>query len=517
MLGTDASGYGTGQVLWLDGGREESTLIFTAAEKRRPINWRELLGVVRACQLGGERLRGVLVETDNMAAYGAAKKLSSKSADMQELVRRLLKLSQDFGFTLRVTHTPGEKLDRPDQTSRGDAEEEPRARLSRRLFQQASSRWGPFTSFLGAEREYSAFEPAPSGGQKPSRRLWVHPTVSTVGTALRRVQEEMTQGGLGNTQALVVMPDDASHSWDKLAKHGVAVGRLPVGTHALEMNVLGQWQPCRVDRPTRVMLFPRAAGSVPRRLMLSLREGATLVYRGGVASTAGAGYVQSVCGTFLRRLPVLPGSFVYSLPEDLAGPGWLHQVCEREDEEVLAEPDAVVLVSGLLNTSKRAKQVSNVPVFTVRSSQKPYEQHLTSLWTVDHLVTGCSKYMGKTFTAFAFDWRQANAEAAQAGGAFGDRETNGWEMVPDLDSPLASPEVLDVLSPMSGVDSGYAPFRVQPRSRGWARPSPSRRGRTSTCARGAERASSRASPWSPWASSGCTPRARAAGSSAATS
>ena len=485
MLGTDASGYGTGQVLWLDGGREESTLIFTAAEKRRPINWRELLGVVRACQLGGGRLRGkvVLVETDNMAAYGAATKLSSKSADMQELVRRLLKLSQDFGFTLRVTHTPGEKLDRPDQTSRGDAEEEPRARLSRRLFQQASSRWGPFTSFLGAEREYSAFEPAPSGGQRPSRRLWVHPTVSTVGTALRRVQEEMTQGGLGNTQALVVMPDDASHSWDKLAKHGVAVGRLPVGTHALEMNVLGQWQPCRVDRPTRVMLFPRAAGSVPRRLMLSLREGATLVYRGGVASTAGAGYVQSVCGTFLR-LPVLPGSFVYSLPEDLAGPGWLHQVCEREDEEVLAEPDAVVLVSGLLNTSKRAKQASNVPVFTVQSNQKQYEQHLTSLWTVDHLVTGCSKVMGKTFTAFTFDWRQANSEAAQAGGAFGDRETNGWEMVPDLmivrdkdgdeveevaewgDSPLASPEVLDVLSPMSGVDSGYAPFRAQPPARG---------------------------------------------------
>jgi hypothetical protein len=486
LLGTDASGYGTGQVLWLDGGREESTLVFTAAEKRRPINWRELLGVVRACQLGGARLRGkvVLVETDNMAAYGAASKLASKSADMQELMRRLLRLSQKHGFTLRVTHTPGEKLDRPDQTSRGDAEEEPRARLSRRLFEQISSRWGPFTSYLGAEREYSAFEREAPIERRPSRRVWAHPTVSTVGTALRRVQEEMASGGLGNTQAVVVMPDDGGQAWEKLAHQGVVVGRLAASTHALEMNVLGQWQPCHANRPTRVMLFPRAAGSVPRRLMLSLREGATVVDRGGVASTAGAGYVQSECGTFLR-LPVLPGSFLYSMPEDPSKDhGWLYQVSEREDEEVAERPDAVVLVSALLNNTKRAKQASNVPVWSVQHSQVRHEQHLSTLWSVDHLVSSFPKLVGKTFAAFTFDWRQANAEVKQAGGAFGDRETNGWEMVPDLmivrdkdgdeveeaaewgDSPLASPEVLDVLSPMSGVDSGYAPFRAQPLARG---------------------------------------------------
>ena len=486
LLGTDASGYGTGQVLWLDGGREESTLVFTAAEKRRPINWRELLGVVRACQLGGARLRGkvVLVETDNMAAYGAASKLASKSADMQELMRRLLRLSQKHGFTLRVTHTPGEKLDRPDQTSRGDAEEEPRARLSRRLFEQISSRWGPFTSYLGAEREYSAFEREAPIERRPSRRVWAHPTVSTVGTALRRVQEEMASGGLGNTQAVVVMPDDGGQAWEKLAHQGVVVGRLAASTHALEMNVLGQWQPCHANRPTRVMLFPRAAGSVPRRLMLSLREGATVVDRGGVASTAGAGYVQSECGTFLR-LPVLPGSFLYSMPEDPSKDhGWLYQVSEREDEEVAERPDAVVLVSGLLNNTKRAKQASNVPVWSVQHSQVRHEQHLSTLWSVDHLVSSFPKLVGKTFAAFTFDWRRANAEVKQAGGAFGDRETNGWEMLPDLmivrdkdgdeveeaaewgDSPLASPEVLDVLSPMSGVDSGYAPFRAQPPARG---------------------------------------------------
>eukprot|EP00966_Prymnesium_polylepis_P197559 4578210-Prymnesium_polylepis.1 len=59
LTGTDVSGWGTGQILWLDGGREESHLQFTMAEKRRPINWRELfMGVWRVCVLGGERLRG---------------------------------------------------------------------------------------------------------------------------------------------------------------------------------------------------------------------------------------------------------------------------------------------------------------------------------------------------------------------------------------------------------------------------------------------------------------------------
>ena len=58
VTGTDASGFGTGQLAWIDGGREESLLRFTAAEKRRPINWRELLGVVRIIEQFGARLRG---------------------------------------------------------------------------------------------------------------------------------------------------------------------------------------------------------------------------------------------------------------------------------------------------------------------------------------------------------------------------------------------------------------------------------------------------------------------------
>ena len=56
LSGTDASNWGTGQVLWLDGAREEASLRFTHAERRRPINWRELLGIVRVCEVGGGRL-----------------------------------------------------------------------------------------------------------------------------------------------------------------------------------------------------------------------------------------------------------------------------------------------------------------------------------------------------------------------------------------------------------------------------------------------------------------------------
>ena len=54
ITGTDASGWGTGQVAWLDGGREEEVLIFTRAERRRPINFRELRGCLRVLELWGE-------------------------------------------------------------------------------------------------------------------------------------------------------------------------------------------------------------------------------------------------------------------------------------------------------------------------------------------------------------------------------------------------------------------------------------------------------------------------------
>eukprot|EP00966_Prymnesium_polylepis_P171259 3959085-Prymnesium_polylepis.1 len=45
--------------------------------------------------------------------------MASKAEDMQELIRRIFRLEERHGFRVRGTHTPGEKLDQPDQTSRG--------------------------------------------------------------------------------------------------------------------------------------------------------------------------------------------------------------------------------------------------------------------------------------------------------------------------------------------------------------------------------------------------------------
>ena len=65
------------------------------------------------------RRRIVLVKTNNMTARGTAEKLMSRSADMQELLRRLLELCEMHDIELCVVHTTGAWLLRPDQTSRG--------------------------------------------------------------------------------------------------------------------------------------------------------------------------------------------------------------------------------------------------------------------------------------------------------------------------------------------------------------------------------------------------------------
>ena len=85
ITGTDASDYACGELVWLDGAREEMNLVFTPAEKRRPINFRELLGVYRLVERWGGRLEGrtLLIDIDNTATVGAARAEFSKSEDMQ--------------------------------------------------------------------------------------------------------------------------------------------------------------------------------------------------------------------------------------------------------------------------------------------------------------------------------------------------------------------------------------------------------------------------------------------------
>ena len=389
FTGTDASGWGTGQVAWLDGAREEAVLRFTHAEKRRPINWRELLGVVRIAELWGSRLRGrvVLIETDNMAARGAASKMSSKAADMQELIRRLYSLSELHGFQLRVTHTPGEKLDRPDQTSRGDAVEEPRFALRPALFREIEKRWGPFEQLVGAERAWAASPRSDAD----VRRLWVHPTFNTVGSALRLVQEALLERPPGQVVVVALVPDDERPAWNSLMRYGRVMGRIGSGEEALLVSEGSVWRPATTRRPMRVVVFPRAAESVPRRIWLSHREGFSTVSPGGLkglsaAKMAGSGYTLAGDGLGLS-LPVAVGSYVYALPKE-GGPGTLY-VVDTFGPEVNGHA-YITCRSSLLVQNKAAQKLA-FPLFEFPKGGDRHRPDVRDLWTVDHLVEASAR------------------------------------------------------------------------------------------------------------------------------
>ena len=518
VTGTDASGWGTGQVLWLDGAREESVVRFTAAEKRRPINWRELLGILRVCETGGERFRGktVLIETDNMAAKGATRKMASKAADMQELVRRLYRAAEKFGFSIRVMHTPGEKLDRPDQTSRGDAVEEPRARLRTSVFRDIEKRWGPFSDFIGAEREIAQrVEPSSSAG----RRLWAHPTYGTVGSALRRIQEQMANGGVSTgMRALAMVPDDDRPAWFKMMRHGRVIARWGEGEPILDVNTLGSWHPGLTKRPMCLVVFPRADGAVPRRVGISHREGMehvpeaprdlAAVVANGLAELGGwvdvrppldegtvvpsLGRSEDVCqgcgeyfamgspmeavgpywvhpgssecraecrhviehdadamaapgaGGTPRRvraagyqvtddgsmlvLPVLAGSFAYHLPKEEGQPGGLYQILTPSCDEARLHPGGIIGTWAYIDGGRAVRQMSKLPVWTVKTMGWRYAPDPRELWTVDHLVAPLKGSAAGTLKRFSFDWREANRQIGQAGGVWRPSDA-GWEGV----------------------------------------------------------------------------------------
>ena len=450
LSGTDASGWGTGQVWWLDGGREEVALKFTHAEKRRPINWRELLGIVRAATVMGHRLRGktLLIETDNMAAKGAVTKMASKAEDMQELIRRLLRASERWGFKVRVTHTPGEKLDRPDQTSRGDAVEEPRARWSERTFKSVEARWGSFDSFIGAERDHASGKPCKTYGM-PRSRLWVHPTMRTVASALRQVGQRLAADRGGRSvQALVVVPDgDTPAAWETMMRHGMVVGRTDAGEGKLELNELGQWRPRLSLRASRLVLFPRAAGQFLLRAMITHREGMSMEARLEGQKVAGAGYVMARDGASLR-LPLMVGAYVFARGATEDDLGSLYRVVEPNDKELADDPNVVVAVEAKLNKAKGANRLSKLPVFDTLKKEERFRPDPRELFTVDHLVDELTG--GATFWRCSFDAKSANVEITKMYGKRSDVDEGGWEM---LSTPVRK------MTEAECIDSGYSPFK----------------------------------------------------------
>ena len=266
VAGTDASGWGYGNLVWLDGHRSETQLRFTSIEQGKPINWRELLGSVRIVETWGRQLRGrtLLIETDNMSARCAAGGMKSKAEDMQELVRRLLAACEDNEIELRMTHTPGAKLDRPDQTSRGDAAEEPRQRLSRASFESLEIRAGGFSEFLGAERWHAQRSTATGRVS-----LWMHPAVHTVASAIRLVAGRIRDAGNGTINGCLVVPFQPLASWWSLTQHFVFEGLLLAGT-GLEENRLGSWFGLRARAPAAVFSFSRRSGAEVRAVHLGV-------------------------------------------------------------------------------------------------------------------------------------------------------------------------------------------------------------------------------------------------------
>ena len=235
----------------------------------------------------------VLIETDNMAAKGAASKFASSSEDMQELVRRLLEYAELFELTLRFVHTPGELLHRPDQTSRGDAVEEPRARLVRKELRAVLARHGPFAEYIGTERQYA--EGNTRGG------LFVHPSYNTVGSALRLIGERLAGPNGEEVRGAVVVPWAPSAKWWQMLNHFSVEGFYPEGGGHLEINQMGRWVGVRARRPSLLLSFPRGAGA--RVLQVQTEQ--------DFAGTAPAGYV-SVAGCNGLCLPVLSGAVLYS-------------------------------------------------------------------------------------------------------------------------------------------------------------------------------------------------------------
>ena len=290
---------------------------FTSAEKRRPINFRELLGIVRVLDLHGHRLAGckVMIETDSMAAKGAAEKLASTAESMQELIRRLYEIAERHEIIVRLIHTPGAKLFRPDQTSRGDPVEEPRLRLNKDEFALFDQRFGPFTEHVGAERRHGSVHSQVWGSDR-TPCLWLHPAHNTVGSALRLLGERLSGYDGDDTShrgpppsGIVIVPYAPEASWWGLNRHFACVGRWEPGSFHLEMNQLGTWRPVKALRASVAWLFPRAAGgfSAPVEWPSWAPNSDFDLKKKGYVSPAD--FPEGLRGLML---PLVTGSFVYS-------------------------------------------------------------------------------------------------------------------------------------------------------------------------------------------------------------
>ena len=325
----------------------------------------------------------ILVETDNMTAYEVSRRRRARVAAMQELVRRLVDSCEEHDIELVLTHTPGVKLDRPDQTSRGDAVEEPRQRLGAELFGELAARYGPFTEYIGGER----WHPQEMAQSAARVRLWLHPSHSTVGSALRLMTTRLREAGDG-AEGVIVVPDDSSTQWWSMTRYFSVEGRIRAGAEIQESRI-GQWCPARTRRDALILHYPRSAGSTARPLVdargeapeycvtarggprLRLLPGAVVIRvnpgrSGGAPGAAGVRSTASGCWQLFEVLGSWPsvtaaGSWVKVTKLELVRETPSELRLRRGLEDFL-DPTGVVMLGGALHELKEGRGKQEVVV-----------------------------------------------------------------------------------------------------------------------------------------------------------
>ena len=413
ISGTDASDWGTGQLVWIDGEREEVQLRFTECEKSHSINWRELLGIWRILQTWGERLAGrlLLIEADNMVAIRVSRTGHSRKGDMQELVLRILEAARRFGIELKLVHTPGALLIRPDLTSRGDLVREPRQRLKVEAFRVLESRFGPFTGFLGAEREF-AFG---SSDTAQTARLFAHASSDTVGSLLRRLCERRADGEK-EMRAVVIVPYAPMARWWSLVKHFSVAGRIPYMEPSIEEMRVEGWVDSKRLRDSIILTFPRAVGAKAMCVVLLLDPGEAvpLGYVEVVMTPSGGDAV-----TREARLPFMSGTFIYieSSVEGKAGALCMAMASFDPGASIEEETPLVSVVELILIESRAPVGHFEVHKHSLMPDGSPWQYAAEDLWVVSDLCSssplrkrgGLNEWW---VVQVEFDWRAAEAEIA---------------------------------------------------------------------------------------------------------
>jgi hypothetical protein len=326
---------------------------------------------------------------------------------------------------LRLTHTPGAKLDRPDQTSRGDLVEEPRQRLTSRWFEKIEKAYGRFSSFLGPERHHGGSAVGEDGSGVRGEHLWMHPTFATVGSALRLMHERAAASARdgGAFRAMALIPDDRAAGWNSLLKHSALVARLAARPDTHEQYRGGAWRPADSRRDMKLIVYPRVAGGVTSTMPVMMpaeSKWRDLLPRVAVGEDRPIGYEVANDGENLIR-SMFPGSFVY-LPGEGGVRGRVFRVAAPMDagEMVFGGDSELDLELMLKNPSKRG---GDEDLYDLDKKTEALTFEPSNVWVVDHLVSelnpvdllrrrsGESAAQSEaratelTFRRYAFDWR----------------------------------------------------------------------------------------------------------------